>query len=733
MKKTSLAIAILLATAAIALACGIVIDRSKVDPDNRARTTNMVHKDFKLEVKIREQVAEVTVKPVFHNPNDFAIEGTYFLSLPSGAQVKEFLMKVGDKEQKAELLDAAKARQVYTTMVQQNRDPALLELVGSQMIRANIFPIAAKSDVSVTISYTVLLRNEAGVVEVDLPFSNQFVGDQTAPNVAVSMEIESKIGLKNIYSPTHAVDVVKKSDHAAKVTYEAANYAVRKPFKLYYTVSDDDLGLTLLTFRDPGEAGYFVLMASPRVKVAEAQIMPKDVVFVMDRSGSMAGEKIRQARAALIQCVDGLNARDRFNIVDFSSEAEAWDKELVEATRENRARAIRYVEGLKAAGSTNISDALATAMPLLTPDPTRLSILLFATDGLPTVGDQNMSRILDKVKEKNAPHIRIFAFGVGNDVNTQFLDKLAEDHRGARDYVAQEEKIEAKVGALFDKISNPVLANVEMDFGKDVKLVDVYPRQLPDLFKGSQLVVFGRYEGSGPTTVTLKGRAGAEAKVFRCDVNLPEKDLRNDFVPRLWASRKVAYLIDAIRLNGNPSKEVVDEIVALAKKHGIVTPYTSFLVTDDATADHNESAKGEFHKLADRAENSGKPQAGGGAAPATPAKEPPQAQKESDELKRSKEDPSADAMDKKLRAIEKEKGGTGGVKIVGNHTFFVKNGIWTDSLYDAAKMASAAVKIKYMSDDYFQWLEKKPDLAKFFAVGEQVIVVLDGTAYQTVK
>ncbi len=573
------------AIATLALACKII-------PNNRSEFATIVHKRFDVQVAVRDQVAEVTVRPMFHNPNGFALEGTYFLALPADAQVQEFKLHVNGKEYAAELLNVEKAREQYKQFVQSQKSPALLELVGTQMLKANIGSIAANSDVDVTVKYTSLLKQENGLVEVDVPFTNQFGADYPVPLVTVGVTIEGKRAIKSVYSPTHAVDVIRRSDTSAKVSYEAKNYGPRKAFKLFYHVSDEDLGVTLLTFKQPGEDGFFALLASPKVKIDSDKVLSKDVVFVFDRSGSMSGQKMQQGRDALTYFIASLNDQDRFNIVDFSSDANFFEPEPVAATRENRSRANSYVEGLKAAGSTNISDALDAGMKMLAKSASPMKMVIFMTDGLPTVGEQRFDKILENVRAANPATnpARVFVFGVGSDVNTQFLDRLSEEHRGARDYVAQEEKIEAKVSGLIHKVANPVLGSLALDFG-GVHVQDMYPKTLPDLFAGTQLVVFGRYRGTGPTKITLKGMAAGAERTFAYDVNLPESDTRHDTTPRLWASRKVAFLMDSIRLGGGAKQEVVDEILSLGKRYGIVTPYTAFLIHEDSAVGAKEDAR----------------------------------------------------------------------------------------------------------------------------------------------
>ncbi len=708
-----LAAYLVLYSAAIALACRVVIDEDRFQ-QRPERVQAIVHKSFRVAATVRDQVADVVVKPVFHNPNPYVVEGTYFLSIPAGAQVRDFKMKVGDKVMEAELLDSTKARQIYESIVRRQRDPALLELVGTQMLKCSIFPIQPRSDIEVTVGYTTLLANEGGLLSLDVPFSNQFGGNYPVPDISVAVDIESKAGLKNLYSPTHAVDIRRKDDHKAILSWEARNYDVRKSFKVFWQVNADEVGCSMLTYRTGAEDGYFLMLAQPKVQVEGAKVLPKDVVFVFDRSGSMAGEKMAQGKEALSFFINSLNDGDRFNIVDFSSEASALSEGLVAATKEERARALKYVEAMKAAGGTNISEALEKGLALLGDDPARIPMVLFATDGLPTVGEQRMEKIVETAQAKSG-RARVFVFGVGNDVNTQFLDRLAEQCRGARDYVAPEEKIEAKVGALFEKVSNPVLADVAVELG-GVKVKDVYPKRMPDLFKGQQVVVFGRYEGGGAAGLKLSGSAGGEKKEFRYDVHLAAADPKNDFIPRLWAARKVAFLVDSIRMGGAASKEVIDEIIALGKKHGIVTPYTSFLITeeDGAPGEMGLRAEEKLRRLADDAAKSG----GRHGAPAAPA-----ARGASGDLKGDRDAENAEGAERGLSGATKSEGGGRQAKMVGTKTFILREGVWTDLTYDPA-MKDKIVKVEFMSEEYLKLAAADADLAKWLGAGERVLVVL---------
>ncbi|HID08420.1 MAG TPA: VWA domain-containing protein, partial [Armatimonadetes bacterium] len=348
-------------------------------------------------------------------------------------------------------------------------------------------------------------------------------------------------------------------------------------FVLYYSVSTDDVGMTLLTHRERDEKhGYFMLLAAPKVKW-EGERLPKDIVFVLDRTGSMARGKLDQAKEALEYCIANLASEDRFTIVAFNESTDVLWKGLRHATKENRRAADGFLADLTPRGGTNINEALLTALPMLK-DRQRTRIVMFLTDGLPTVGEVSIERILANVRKANEAQCRIFAFGVGYDVNVHFLDKLADENGGASEYVRPNESVELHITSLFDKISQPVLTDVMVDFG-NIQVSELYPKPpLPDMFRGSQLILVGTYRNAGETTVRLTGKVGKRARTFAIKVSFPEVNLENEFLPRLWAARKIGYLLDEVRLHRN--QELIDEIIRLSKEFGILTEFTAFLVTE---------------------------------------------------------------------------------------------------------------------------------------------------------
>ena len=537
-----------------------------------------------VNISIDEQVAVTRIEQTFHNSTNRQLEATYYLPVPKGANVKRFSMWVDGKEVPGELVEADKARKIYTDIVQRTLDPGLLEYMDNSLLKMRIFPVPPSGDQKITVTYTSVNASENNLVEYVYPMkSSDNKAFMNQEKFALNVTLKSQHPIQNIYSPSHAITMTRPSDRQATIGFAKEQAIVDRDFQLFYTISTKDVGLNTLTHRPiPGKDGYFMLLVSPRTELSKTQKIPRDMVFVLDTSGSMRGKRMTQARNALKYCLENLSPEDRFGLMNFSTTVSKYTEALLPASKENLEKAQKWVAGLEATGGTAIDDALAAAVDLRTKDETRPFTIVFFTDGRPTIGETDADKILANVGKKNTANTRIFSFGVGDDVNATFLDALSDRSRAISTYVRETEDIEAKTTGLYAKISNPVLSNLKLSVGGDVKLNDVYPPQLPDLFHGTQLVVLGRYNGKGgKTTVKLTGTVGKETKEFTYEVNFPEETAEEKpFVEDLWARRKVGYMLDQIRVNGE-KKELVDEVVALAKHYGITTPYTSYLVVPD--------------------------------------------------------------------------------------------------------------------------------------------------------
>jgi len=534
----------------------------------------------KADVRIKDQIATTSIDEEFYNPNPRQLEGTFLFPVPKGAHIDKFTMEINGKQVQAELLEANKARGIYEDIVRKLKDPALLEYAGRDLFKVRIFPIEPNSKKRITLAYSQLLKSDGGLINFMLPLNTEKFSAKPLRNVSVKVELESKRPLKSIYSPSHAVEVKRNGANRATVGYEATNVKPDADFQLFYTMEDSDIGMSLMTFKPAGEDGYFLLLASPGAEVKHTQVMPKDVAFVLDTSGSMAGPKLEQAKKALQFCVENLNEADHFEILRFSTEVEPLFDKLVPAAKENRARANGFIKELKPIGGTAINDALHKALALRPEKGERPFVIIFMTDGRPTVGITDDDQILGGVTKSNQANTRIFCFGIGTDVNTHLLDKIAEETKSFSQYVLPEEDIEIKVSNFFAKIKEPVLANPKMTFPDNVRVTKIYPSPIPDLFKGEQLVLAGRYSGKGSGAIQIEGSVNGESKRFAYDANFPEDASDHEFIPRLWATRRVGYLLDEIRLHGE-NRELKDEVTELARKYNIVTPYTAYLIIED--------------------------------------------------------------------------------------------------------------------------------------------------------
>lgn len=497
------------------------------------------------------------------------------MELEPDQKVERFKVRIAGKDAEAEILDQEKARRIYEEIVRKQKDPALLEHYGSRLLRIRLFPIPPMSEFNVEIETLESLRPENGVVRVETMHARPSTFKKPLRHVTLEATIESASPIKTVFSPTHTVDVSRKNDHEARLRFERRNYVPADPLTFYYTLDGAARGATLLAFAEAGEDGSFMLTITPPAGSDEERL-PRDVLFLVDRSGSMAAKgQMARARAALQTFVEGLDEKDRFNIIPFSTEASRFHREFVPATKEFQDHARRYIETLSARGGTNLEEALALAAGhAFRPEATPILVLL--SDGVPTIGERDTKKLVALAGRIDA---RLFCFGIGFEVNTRLLDRLALSRGGDRQYVHPNENLEVVLETFARKIDAPILADPVLRFGEDADVSDVYPKKLPTLFRGGSILVYGRYRGEGPRAVELTGTARGRSITHRYTLEFASRD-RYDFVPRLWAIQKIDYLLDQIRTHGT-SKELVDHIVEIAKRHGIVTPYTSFLMTED--------------------------------------------------------------------------------------------------------------------------------------------------------
>jgi Ca-activated chloride channel family protein len=660
-------------------------------------------------ISIQDQLAVTHVDQVFYNPNDWTIEGTYIFPIPDDAAVSGFTLWVDGQPIEGQVLDATQARQTYEQIVASMRDPALLEYIGRGAVQARIFPIAPQGERRIELEYTQALPAEGGLVSYIYPLNTEQFSALPIESVTISIDIQSSTPIRAVYSPSHEVGVSRDSDHHVKVGYEAANVLPNIDFALYYSLGETE-AFHLLTYRDPSDSndpdGFFLVLLAPRINTID-QVIPKDLILVLDRSGSMDGEKFQQAQQATRYILENLNSTDRFNIISFSTGVEMYASGLRSASEASEARA--WLDGLRAEGSTDINRALLEAAAMVNPE--RSTYLIFMTDGLPTEGVTDSQSILSNFSANAPDNLRLFTFGVGYDVDTILLDTISQDHHGRSTYVQPGMKLDETLSSFYNSISTPVLTSLDLSF-EDVSTYDLYPYPLPDLFAGSQVILLGRYKDGGMADIHLTGEVNGESQTFTFfDQLFEEKSPTNSLqasIPRLWATRKIGYLLNEIRLQG-ANQEIIDQIVRLSIRYGIVTPYTSYLVTDKVPL-----GEAEQQRLAN--ETFGQIQAMPTAAPAGQA------------AVQSAVD--AGAMQGAASAPELKGEASQTVRVLGSRTYVFSEGKWIDTAYDPDTMQTT--QIEFLSPKYFALVAGNPELADAFALGEQVIALSDGVVYEVI-
>jgi Ca-activated chloride channel family protein len=530
------------------------------------------------------RVARVTVEEWFQNRGPGLGEGMYLYPLPGEAVFSSFSLWQGDQELRGETMDAGQARAIYEDIVRRKRDPALIELAGHGLVRARVFPINPGETRKITLRYTQVLDRVGDAWRLRYP-----AGPGAAPR-SIRVVVDSGARFGEPYSPTHQVRTTRRND---QLEITLADSSVRGgggggsegggggDLEVFLPLAHGLVGMSLLTHHPAGEDGYFMLLLAPGT-AHDAAAVHRDVVAVLDISGSMSGEKIEQARGALVQLLGTLRDGDRFRLIAFSSGVRRFRVEWTPVSAESRREAEQWIRALEAEGGTNIAGALAEAFSA-TPREGALGVVVFLTDGLPTIGESDPERIVDAA-ERHRGAFRVFAFGIGDDVNTYLLDRLTERARGVTEYIRPGADIEATVGDLAAKIASPVLTDLALAAGPGLEVYDAEPEHLPDLFAGDEMVVFGRYRGAmrgGEETdwsVTVRGRRGGREEQFSTTTRDRENaDAR--YIEQLWAARKAGRLSQEIRLRGqNP--EIMRELRDLALRYGILTDYTSYLVQE---------------------------------------------------------------------------------------------------------------------------------------------------------
>ena len=654
-----------------------------------------------VQVTVTGRAARVTVEEWFRNGGALLDEASYLYPLPGEAVFSDFSLWQGDRELKGEPMDAAQARAIYEEIVRRKRDPALIELAGHGLLRARVFPIGPGETRKITLRYTQMLDRVGDAWRFRYTAGT---GAGAAASSSFRMQVDSAARFGDPYSPTHRLSTSRSDD---RILLTLADSNTRGDLELFLPLTRNLVGMSLVTSQPVGEDGFFMLLLAPGR--TETPSLRRDLVAVLDVSGSMSGDKLDQAKAALAQLLGTLRSGDRFRVVTFGSGVRRYAVGWTDVSADNVRAAQEWVRRLDTDGGTNIAGALTEAFAE-PPADGRLGVVVFLTDGMATVGETDPERIADQAERGRGP-FRVFAFGIGYDVNTYLLDRLTERARGVTEYIRPGGDIEQAVGSLAAKVASPVLTDLAVR-ADGVELYDLQPHTLPDLFGGDELVVFGRYRGAGSPkgvpdgpgerVVTVTGRRSEREERFSTGARFGSEQPGTDYIQQLWAARKAGALSSDIRLHGqNP--EIVNELKRLALRYGILTEYTSYLVQEPNQVVNNRLMR-EYRAPAPQ------DQAGADAVQRSRAEK---ALSGSLHLEAVVVTAAADSVSARGAAMQNR------TQRIGGRMFVWRDSVWTDIAHgDSLRV----VRVVAYSDAYFALLRALPELVQPATLEPAVLV-----------
>jgi Ca-activated chloride channel family protein len=575
-----------------------------VRPLRSAETYQLVSiTSYDATVSIQDQIATTHVVQVFRNEMNAQVESTFIFPLPDGAIITELIYWFNGRKYVASLRERQEAVKQYNEQVRKIIDPALLQDLGDNVFKLNIAPIDPNSQVRFEITYAELLPYEFGTVRYTFPLKTTGLSTKPLERVSVRVDATTAKTFRTFESPSHGSFTASRIEMLAPnhclATFGDEGFVPDRDYQLRFSTRRDGVDLDVSTYTPVpadsfGTDSFYALWITPPDSLSVGMLPARNIVFTADISSSMDGLRIEQLRESLLAFIDALEPADRFNIVAFSTGVASYRPDLVQATPAELDGARSFVRSLGAVGLTNIDDALTRSLAMSYGEADN-GVLVFMTDGYPTWGQMNERAILDSATARNCGRVRIFPFGIGDEVSRTLLNGLAAANGGHPTYITADDSIALVVKDYFRRVSMPVMSNLSLDYG-GLDSYDRYPSgPLGDLFSGSQMLQFGRYRGGGAYTITLSGTLLGAPATIRSTAIFPDTPGGIRPVARLWAKKKIDLLLSQIRDFGE-RKELVDAVIDLSIRFGILTPYTAFY--SDPTKDPAASdVKREEEKL----------------------------------------------------------------------------------------------------------------------------------------
>jgi Ca-activated chloride channel homolog len=680
-------------------------------------------------VDILDAAATTTVEISLENNTNARQEAELMFPVPDGAVIRGFAYDGPGGEVTARVLPMEEAKKIYEQLVAKIKDPALVEFAGYNLVRSSVFPIDAGKKQKVRLTYENLLTVEGNRLDYCLPRS-----ESVEYNVpwTITVNIKSRHPISTVYSSSHEVEKERKGEHKMTVKLTSLAKTAPGPFRLSYMTEQDGVTASMFAYPDDkGDSGYFLLLVGLPADAFKGKNTPaikREITLVIDHSGSMRGEKIAQVKEAAQQIIAGLKDGETFNIIIYSDNVERFSDGPVVQNKENAEAARKYIDAIRSTGGTNLHEALRTALEQK-PAADTLGIVLFLTDGLPTVGNTSEVAIRELVTKSNPYNRRVFTFGVGVDLNAPLLQKIAEDSRAKSEFVLPNENVEVKVGRVFRALTGPVLTDPQIHIESTNaaisavgRITEMLPSKLPDMFDGDQLILLGRHIGTEPVVFDLMGNYLGTKKSFAFKFDFVKASSKNGFVPRLWASRKIAELSDTIRQMGADGKvgkddpkirELVSEIVKLSTEYGILTEYTAFLAREGTDFHHtNETIGGATDAFYSRAVAT---RAGLGGVN--------QSYNMTAQKSQSTMNYANEYYDQNMQRVS-----VTGVQQINDRAYYHRGNRWVDSRLVSDEAAKPAKTIEYGSPEFFELLKKleTSNQQGSVALGGEILLLVDG-------